>query len=181
MVENKNENLITKKRRYAFQFPENVPTEAQEAYIKKVEKSFEEHDIVTIDPKIKVYPRDDVIAQESKPDETKDEPSGKATDDKAADKGSEAGTEGETSTDSTEENTGSDETKTETSEDVSETDKGTESGEGKTSEDNKGSEETSTPESTDAPEPTSEVTIQTVKVPAPAEETKSDDELGGFF
>ena len=56
MAENK--QYVYKNRKYAFQFPEETSSEDQAKYLKAVKDSFEKDDIITIDPKIKVFPHD---------------------------------------------------------------------------------------------------------------------------
>lgn len=76
MVENK--QYVYKNRKYAFQFPEDVSSDDQAKYLNALNDAWEKDDVVTIDPKIKVYEKD--YQETVKTEEPKAESTDSATD-----------------------------------------------------------------------------------------------------
>jgi hypothetical protein len=75
-------NTIVKGRKYMLQFPEGVKAEDKAAYLKEVKTQFENDDFVSIDSKIKVFPKDEYSAPAAKPDAKADDKVDAAADDK---------------------------------------------------------------------------------------------------
>lgn len=67
------ENVIKKNKKYLWKFPEEMKTSEKAEYIDRVKKRLETDDWVVIDSKINIYPHEDELASQSKPEEKKEE------------------------------------------------------------------------------------------------------------
>lgn len=72
------ENILKKGKKYMLQFPDGTSSEHQKEYLNTVDKAFETEDRVSIDPKIKIFPKyeEDLIVTDGENNNTNSDETG---------------------------------------------------------------------------------------------------------